>query len=235
MSITLGTVNICNNPDMPRRFVREDAQAAAVCHVVGFQEIGEDEDKEDVVSGLEAADLGRGFTLTHTHLPIPIAYRHHKFTCLDEGVMRMHKGLPGATPSRYIAWVVLQRRRRPFSEPFIFVNTHFVSGAWNRKEKPHKEQRKALWGAHWSGMREMVLGWQAQGLTVIVAGDWNRTNVEPLHCDWRWIAGEIDQYRGIDKIGLLEAEGGATVERLSEGRIAIRSDHDLRTVQVRIR
>ena len=112
-------------------------------------------------------------------------------------------------------WVVA--RHRATGRVAVFVNTHYVSGAWNNKPKPHKEWRKAAWLDHWQALRDLAPKLAIRG-PVIFVGDFNRTDVTDWHPQLRWV-----DDRGIDKIAAVNARPLRAPRRLPT-----RSDHDAR-------
>jgi hypothetical protein len=225
------TANIRNNPDLARTKVRGDASAVGrMGGVALFQEIAEAEDHEDLTDG-----LGKPWTVIHRHVAVPVAYRRHRWevaTKLPNGVkstgaIRTHNGRRRASPPRYVTWVVLRRKDRPDHPPVAFVNTHFVSGAWNRKPKLHKSWRKEMWNQHWKKMQEILLRFYAAGITVVFAGDFNKVKVPRFHEGQRWFING-----GIDKMGCLEAPSGARIALREVDRKDLNSDHDARIARV---
>lgn len=226
----LVTANIRNNPDMARQLVREDARTVAgLGSAVLFQEIGEREDHEDVAVG-----LGKGWDVYFTKLPIPIALRSRRFKLVSQdempddelqasGYVRTHRGRRGASPSRYISWVVVTHPSRSDDLPIVIMNTHFVSGAWNWKPKLWKRWRKRMWKKHWKKMQKLIQAFHDAGYTVIFGGDFNRTHVEKFHPKHVWLSN-----RGIDKIGAVPAPSGAQVRLRLAKRVELNSDHDAR-------
>ena len=217
------TSNIRDNPDLPRPKVR--AAAAATARLGGialFQEIGEREDHIDIKKA-----MGPGWTWRNDHLAIPIAVKTRYWQVLEEGFQLMHMGLAGASPNRYISWVVVKRRNRlarmlKKAKSLAIINTHFVSGAWNAKAKSNKQWRQQRWGEHYMLMRTKILEFIERGISVLFGGDFNRDHVRPFLTDQRWVA-----QHGIDKIGFIEAPGGLRLTRVvGTGHTDTTSDHD---------
>lgn len=225
------SVNIRNNPDMRRELVRQSASVAARNGgVVMFQEIGEREDHEDVLTA-----LGSGWTVAHPKLAIPIAYRDRYWRGLDWGYELMHQGKKLTSPSRYISWVKLERINpdrpdRRTGKQVVFLNTHFVSGAWSKALKLNKEWRKEMWEIHWKKMCERVLEFNAAGDTVIFGGDFNRMSVRRFHPAQRWLA-----QHAIDRIGVLEGVTGPFVDLIESYHLDVPSDHDAVVAAIRLR
>ena len=89
------------------------------------------------------------------------------FALSGKGSVLTHGGEAKVTPARYVNWVVLQRRGT--QKRFAFVNTHFISGAWNK----HPD-RRARWRRHAEVLRTVVRTLRSRGLRVFVLGDFNR-------------------------------------------------------------
>jgi hypothetical protein len=230
--VRIVTANIKNNPDMPDTAVRADMrEVAPLGGIVLFQEIGEPEDH----LAIDAAFAPRRWHHLHRDLAIPILIKRRHWKVLDVGFELMHHGKAGASPNRYIAWAVIRRRglraRLRGLKPIVVMNTHFVSGAWNAKDKRHKDWRKVVWNLHWSKMRDRVLEFCRQGYTVIFGGDFNRIEVQKFHASQQWL-----HSHGIDKIGYVEGIGGSTIEDLdSHVRTDLYSDHHAHSVTVGLR
>lgn len=138
----------------------------------------------------------------------------------------MHHGRALTSPNRYVAWVVMAKKNRSNrakrAKIICFMNSHFVSGAWNKRLKLHKKWRKEAWNQHWGRMKELVLFFYHNGITVIFGGDFNRRDVEKFHERQRWLV-----QHGIDKIGVLVSRrGGTRVSAVESGHEKTASDHD---------
>lgn len=227
------TANIRNNPDLSRTKVAGDAAAVGRWGAVAlFQEIAEREDHQDLRRG-----LGNKWSIVHDNVAVPIAYKprfwvevqgHEMSNGLaPRGAVRMHDGRKRTSPPRYVTWVVLRRKSRPDLPPVVFINTHFVSGAWNRKPKLHKKWRKKMWNQHWDKMQNIVLQFQEAGITVVFGGDFNRKDVARFSPRQRWFVNG-----GIDKLGCIEAKGGTRVRLVDVDRKGMNSDHDARIARV---
>lgn len=227
---------------MANRKVEADVRTArAMGGVIFFQEIGEQEDVEAIRS-----QLGPGYAVLHTRpaCSTPIAFNTKYWEIApqemlpegieNQGIAEMHKGAAWASPTRRVVWVVLKRRNKTGRGRKLrlacFMNTHFVSGAWNRKPKRRKAWRKVQWEIHWAKMQALVCSFYNAGITVIFGGDFNRLAVKPFHPAQRWLVNG-----GIDKIGVLEAPGGVRVDFVSSDRRDLNSDHDARSAQLRLR
>lgn len=222
MSVKVASCNIMDNPDIPRWKVRRAAaETAKWSDVVLYQEIGEQEDHEDIQDAMGAA-----YSWSGENIAIPIAWKTKMWELVERGVELMHHGLAKTSPNRYIHWVVLKRKRRfariaKKSKIVCFMNTHFVSGAWNDKDKTNKEWRQENWGRHFAKMQARVLSFVIRGITVVFGGDFNRLAVEKFHAGQRWIV-----QHGIDKIGVIRGVAGPKVRVLSKGHLDVTKVHD---------
>lgn len=217
------TANIRNNPDMLRKKVKADAETVSrLAGVLLFQEIGEREDHVDV-----KAAIGTAFTYVHDDVEIPIAFKKDYWTLIDSDSVLMHHGKRMTSPDRYVSWVLLERRST--KRLVCVMNTHFVSGAWNGNPKLNKVWRRERWLEHWKKMQAIVNYFHSQGVTVIFGGDFNRLRVARFHPDQRWAVNH-----GIDKIGIVQAPGGARAKPVSSFRHALNSDHDAHVASIEL-
>jgi len=215
------TANIRNNPDMLRKKVKADAKTASrYGGVIFFQEIAEAEDHADV-----KAAIGDEFGYAHSGVAIPIAYRRDQWTLVDHGRIMTHGGKRLVSPNRYVTWVLLQSRD---GKQVCFMNTHFVSGAWNAKRKLSKEWRQQMWQEHWLKMRGLIKTFADQNVTVIFGGDFNRYRVARLHPRARWA---FDS--GIDKVGYVQ--GAVKVYYEGHHSVELNSDHDAHVVSFMVK
>lgn len=220
----LTTLNVRNNPDMPRRHVREDARYAGRLgrrrpwRAVLLQEIGEAEDHVDVAAG-----LGRGWQHTETDTPDPLALTRG-WHILETGQELLHGGLAKVSPTRLMTWAVVQPRRpHPAVHPVALVNVHYVSGAYSHPGQAAEAWRRVHWSVGHAIHGQLVRDFNAEGLTVIGAGDFNRKgDVPDLSPSCRWVAGS-----GYDHVYVSEAKGGTRVHpgRVQVNRRGLHTDH----------
>ena len=212
----LTTLNIRNNPDMPRRFVVSDARFAKKLsrtrpwRVVLHQEIGEAEDHADVRRA-----YGPGWQHFETDTPDPLALTR-AWHVLEHGQEKLHGGLAHVSPTRLLTWVVAQPRRphRPVP-PVAIINTHYVSGAFTHPGQAREDWRRAHWDIGHASHGALVRTFNAEGLTVIGAGDFNRPGEVPdLSPACRWVANA--RY---DHVYVSEAKGGT---RVHPGKVTVR-------------
>lgn len=86
------------------------------------------------------------------------------------------------TPARYLTWVILEVDTT--GKRFIFINTHFISGAWNR----HPE-RQARWQKHYQILYSRVETFRRHhpNKPIFVVGDFNRSKAMPMPSPVRWV------------------------------------------------
>lgn len=179
---------------------------------VGWQEVNTDRQRQVL-----RATMGPAYSHRHADLAVPISVAQD-WRVLREGRRKTHDGVRFVTPARWVVWVVA---RNGAGETVAFVNTHFVSGAWNNKPKYRKALRRALWVEHWQVLRD-VTARLAQQWPCVIVGDLNRVDVRPWHPDLTWA-----DNRGIDKVAVV----GLQVD--TRARILTRSDHDARVVDLK--
>ncbi len=187
-----------------RRAVTIDGQLTKP--LVGWQEIGEGDGdtKErgwiDQYFGTQYRNLFlRHETASRVPMSIP-----RSFNLVDSRVTFVHGGRAGVTPHRVITQAVLARASDPQTR-FVFVNTHYVAGAWNGKEDSHEAWRDDMWRRHFRMHRDNVLGhWRSRGFPVLWTGDVNRDPMPLLMPTYEKRAFA----RGIDQIGWVPGTNG---------------------------
>lgn len=162
----------------------------------------------------------------HTPIVVLVAagWRVH-----STGWDKAHGGMITASPRRGVSWVVLERD----GDKIAFLNTHFVSGAWNEKKKSFKQWRKKVWMKHFRMLKALVHEFNRRGITVVCGGDFNMLvrNIALFHEDQRWLI-----QHGIVGIFVVNAAGGVQIEPLSKGKISnVYTDHPPLQVTCRTR
>ena len=101
---------------------------------------------------------------------IPISWKYSQFSKRASGYRLTHKGEAGVTPNRYVTWAL--RRHRDTQAEFLFLNTHFISGAFSGS---HPE-RQGRWIRHRDEVRDLVAALKDRypRRPVFVVGDFNR-------------------------------------------------------------
>lgn len=220
----LTTLNIKNNPDMPRRFVTADARYAKQLgrprpwRVVLHQEIGEPEDHADV-----RATYGPAWQHVGVSTPNPLALTR-TWRVLEAGVEHLHGGLQKVSPSRMVTWAVVQPRRPHRAvAPIVVTNAHYVSGAFSHPGQRGEEWRDDHWNAGHVIHGVLVRQFNAEGLTVVGGGDLNRRgDIPDLSPTCWWVAAA-----GYDHLYVSEAKGGTRVRvrRTATHRAGLHTDH----------
>lgn len=163
-------------------FSKRVRQTSYLGGILLFQEIKGEADHRNL-----RAALGDGYFVSHENLSIPIAVPFAEFEVISVGERKMHDGKKLTSPSRWVTWVVV--RHRGTGIIFVVINTHFVSGAWNRKPKLNKKWRKHMWEQHFDRMRTVILNFVERGMPVAGGGDFNRKEgVEKFTNSQVWVA-----------------------------------------------
>ncbi|WP_434389908.1 endonuclease/exonuclease/phosphatase family protein [Melittangium boletus] len=136
--------------------------------VIGWQEVSTNEG-HGKLDALEYYDHFRpGEGRLDARNSIAISWRKNKYEKTGDGSRLTHGGEAGVTPSRFVNWVVL--KNKDTGAKLAFVNTHYISGAWNG-EHPERQER---WRTHNTVVREVVADLLSRGLSVVLVGDFNR-------------------------------------------------------------
>ncbi|WP_233609782.1 endonuclease/exonuclease/phosphatase family protein [Corallococcus sp. AB049A] len=136
--------------------------------IIGWQEVSTAEGHSKL-DALEYYDHFRpGAERLAARNSIAISWRRNKFEKTGDGSRMTHEGQEGVTPARFVNWVVLKNKET--GAKLAFVNTHYISGAWNG-EHPERQER---WRTHNAVVREVVADLLARDLPVVLLGDFNR-------------------------------------------------------------
>ncbi|CAM3513558.1 hypothetical protein [Stackebrandtia soli] len=160
-------------------------------------------------------------------MSVPKAYK-----ILERRVTSCHGGKAGVTPARYITQALLSRADDPQLR-FVFVNTHYVAGAWNGKTDSHEKWRVDMWRQHFRRQRDNVIGyWRGRGFPVIWTGDVNRSAM-PLFVpnqEKRAFA------KGIDQIGWIPGGNGTQIRLNRTATVPMHVDgHSARVAIMQVR
>ncbi|MBK7861904.1 MAG: hypothetical protein IPJ65_25465 [Archangiaceae bacterium] len=113
------------------------------------------------------------------HIPVPISWKKSEWKLVSAGNMLTHGGLARVSPNRYITWVKLKKQSNPGKgQEIVRINTHLVSGAFSGKS--HHAWRLSHWKIHQQKLAALVDKFKAQGLEVVVGGDFNRDGAKVL-------------------------------------------------------
>jgi hypothetical protein len=202
--------------------------------LVGWQEIGEGDDDGREPRWINE-HFGKGFrnifeTDKSAHrVPMSIPT---EFNIVDRRSTPVHGGMDGVSPNRVINQAVLELASDPQLR-FVFVNTHYVAGAWNGKEDSHESWRRRMWKRHFRTHRDDVLAhWHSKGYPVIWTGDVNRSPM-PLLVPKR----EKRAFRsGIDQIAWLPGTNGTEIRLTDTKTVPMHvDDHHARVALMQIR
>lgn len=221
----VSTANIMGNPLMSQKKVVLDVKTVkSRSTVVGWQEISNARYKKAV-----REVYGADWETCQLGVSIPISVRASAFKILKSGHQLAHHGKALASPNRYIAWAYLADRNDALCK-FVLMNTHYVSGAWNNKPKPHKKWRQRMWHVHYAQQKQLVLDAHRAGFTVVGTGDFNRVDVKKFHPDQHWL-----ENGGIDKLWYLEGAHGPKIKVVSAALSTnLCSDHHLKTSRLQL-
>lgn len=136
--------------------------------IIGGQEFGEDADMISLTNAFSGWTLvGKG--------PIPMLLNPKYFKVLDSGYVKTHSGMPNISPERGFNWVLVKRLNRPTVKPFIVIDTHYVSGAFDASKSMH-DWRLLSWRTHHAILIKFVAKQNAAGKDVFLMGDMNKRN-----------------------------------------------------------
>ena len=134
------------DPQHPAR----EATFKPLADVIGWQEVDTAEGHSKL-GALEFYDHFRpGEDRLDARNSIAISWRKNKYEKTGDGSRLTHGGEAGVTPARFVNWVVLKNKET--GAKLAFVNTHYISGAWNG-EHPERQER---WRTHNAVVREVV-------------------------------------------------------------------------------
>jgi len=220
----IGTANIKNYPDMPKKKVVADAkEVSAICDIWGMQENNPEED-DDAIS----VALGDEWMKVHGSTDIPIWYRKDKFRLVGARVhlMPFEPVLPLTPRPRNLVAATFKLRGRDVP-PFVIMNSHFIAGAYNGdNSKADTARRVSQWDIEWSHLRKFIEQYRRKGYTVFVEGDFNHPRPPKPTPNFAWLVGTR-----LDRIGVTTT-GDVEVEEMSDGVIELNSDHNAQWTRV---
>jgi hypothetical protein len=210
-----GTANIKGNPLMTLDKVEEDLRRIinsldGKAGAVGLQEMWDPGYRGVLLKVAE--ELGWGVDHEETANPIIWDKRYFEYyPAGGHGVAQLHEGKAAVTPHRTYTWIAL--RRIGTNRVFIFVNTHYVSGAWTTAFRSFQAWRKAMWEQSWDREDAFVDSLVAKGFLVVLTGDFNKTTVE------KFDEGQIDLIDGTGGIIHLALINGKFVKGAPVGPV----------------
>jgi len=107
---------------------------------------------------------------------IPISWKYSQFSKQASGYRLTHKGEAGVTPNRYVTWAL--RRHRDTQAEFLFLNTHFISGAFSGS---HPE-RQGRWIRHRDEVRDLIAALKDRYPRRPVSSSATSTGAAPCTC-----------------------------------------------------
>lgn len=200
------SANIRNNPDMSPDQVRHDVRAVRDWqrpgHVVFWQEIGERADHRAIA---RAFPLALSWRQLFDQRQTPISLRTLSWSVSDHWYVRTHGGRGGVTPARGFGVVLVRHRRHRELPPVALIGTHFISGAWYGHHS-FQEWRRDRWREHFAALDDQVGSLNAEGVSVVVGGDWNRRRTDIV----RFTAAQLWAVsHGYDHVAVCPAKDGA--------------------------
>lgn len=215
----IGTANIRNFPDMPRRAVEADVHTVARrTSVCGLQEIQPGEDTPVVRYALpETWGMFGGARET------PIVWNTKRWQLEDHHQVTWDRPkLPRPeNPHPAITSCVFSSVRRPHLPPFAVVNTHLVAGGYNAQRLP---EVKVQWNVEWSLYVQEVQRLHRLGLTVYSVGDYNRGELPGPDYHWLTPSGPPDH------VGQLVSPRSVKLMDPEHTPVLLNSDHKLHVV-----
>ena len=195
-------------------------------------------------TAVKAAAVRHGFGVYGALEENPILWdlrRFEYYPAGGRGRFTMHEGRRLVTPHRTYVWIAL--REVGTANVFIFVATHYVSGAWARAFRSFKAWRRGMWQDAWNDQNEFVDSMTDKGFAVVNVGDYNKGNFEPfsvgqvellgstagiMHVSWvdgRYVKGDyvgtpVDRLNGSKNGGPLNTDHPAWGREVRLSRVA---------------
>jgi hypothetical protein len=164
--IRILTQNVQALPLHPQDEVVHDVElAASQAGIIGWQEIGPDRYQQAVDSlgpkwttywgGPEGDRVDDGKVPDNpSGYDTPISWRSKRWNFVNGGRVLLNDGVAKICPNRWATWVVLENKRTGLRA--IFINVHFVAGAWNN-EKDDIPQRQKMWREAWDVLKKTLV------------------------------------------------------------------------------
>jgi len=150
--------------------------------VIGWQEVNEVADRDKMRRQL-GSEYAHYIPSEWPARAIPISWRVARFELIRSGFKKTHDGEAGVTPARYITWVFLKVKST--GKKFIFINTHFISGAWGNH--PDRQER---WLKHYNVLYNRVEQFRTYhpNKPIFVVGDFNRHKAMPMPSPVKYVS-----------------------------------------------
>jgi hypothetical protein len=208
------TENVKSNPTMPQSHVEHDVRAgASLGDVLLWQEISPPRYKAAV------EHLPDRWRTVRDGTEDPISFDTSTWHLVTSGRKLLSRGRAHVTPDRWATWAALQNvaTRRVL----VFMDTHYVSSAWNDRPVPHKAWRRRTWKTEWNRQDALVDELHGRGFTIMGGGDFNRVTLP------RFGAGQVDLNSGsIDHLWVLPGAANDVDPGDASSYRQLYSDHD---------
>lgn len=210
----LVTENVKSHPAMPQRHVLHDVHVGTrLGAVVLWQEIGPARYKAAL------RRLPHDWRTVQAATEDPISFNTHVWRLVSAQRAALSRGRAHVTHQRWVTWAVLRNRRT--GRALAFMNTHYVSSAWDSRRVSHKAWRKRLWTKEWRKQDAVVDRLTQRGLTILGGGDFNRDRLRhfsPRQSDLN--------HGGIDHLWVIPGASGDVQPNGTRRYKHLYSDHD---------
>lgn len=225
----VATFNIKSNPvAMRRRKVCHDLHRAkrTDAEVICWQELTKRARHRKVLRAVFPAVEGWQHFHATAKIRTSVSVNTDRFQVLRALQHQLARWDPLAgQPKRYANEVVVRSRVLDQVDTAVF-SVHLTNGGYNGRDRDNwiERRRRALWDQQWATLVELVAHRHAEGLDVVVAGDFNRVDLPWLHPMAR-----VAVAHRIDKVLVVPASPGPgrLVGRRSEviGKDQLYTDH----------
>ena len=221
----IGTHNIRNFPNLPRKSVIKAASiAASITDICGLNEIREQNDKEDVRKGMP------GFKFVTLEQRICQAYRADKVKLSDKGPRGFVKTNDATKyyPTLGFSIATYESVKRAKLAPFIVIAVHFPPEAFKPGIVRDRELKRRDWDVNWAMLNDFCDRWQKRGYTIFIVGDFNNRNLPALK-----VKSHVLYQDSLDYI--IVCVGSVGIQMRKRFRRITPSDHRAISVNVRLR
>ncbi|AWY07569.1 hypothetical protein SEA_YOSIF_5 [Streptomyces phage Yosif] len=142
--------------------------SASQAGIIGWQEI-KFADYRDAITDLEAFDTYFPKGDGGHRFAQPISWRKRVWEKVEAGQVKLHDGTPKMCETRFIAWVLLRRRRDGLM--VLVHNTHYVPG---HKKDDKRELAQKMQAEGRKIHQAFLAQWVAKGVPTIGFGDYNQ-------------------------------------------------------------
>lgn len=153
--------------------------------LIGWQEVDNPSATRRLHRTMRAAGWG---TVGLAH-ECPISFRDRDWHLHYFDVQRVHNGLAGVSPSRFITAADIEHKKTGLRP--LMINTHMVSGAFNANTQEKAEKwRDEMWERHYQMLQDICR--DNAGKIVLLVGDLNRQRGFGFHGLERADHGSVD-------------------------------------------